>query len=109
MSSIRTMKISYVCLSAMILACGIIATPVRIDVSPVTLPIAVQVNAQGGPLALINRDRARFQAMTVRGLAKINGNNTDIPVPVDDSGVRLCLIKYAFLTAFFLSSANLYC
>lgn len=102
------MRILNFCLSSMILACSIIATPVQINDSPVTLPVAVRVNAQGGPLALINRDRARFQAMAVRGLAKFNGNNTDIPVPVDDSGVRLCLMRYVSFNSLF-SSATLSC
>lgn len=79
---------------------NVLATPIQINNSPVTLPIAVQINAEGGPLALVNRDRARFQAMTIRGFAKASGNNTNIPIPVNDSGVSVSFKIQLFLKRF---------
>ncbi|GJJ13159.1 hypothetical protein Clacol_007410 [Clathrus columnatus] len=80
------MRTSNGLLSSILLASRILATPIQINNSPITLPIAVHINAEGGTLALINRDRARFQAMTARGFAKSVENNTNIPIPVNDNG-----------------------
>ncbi|KAF8577516.1 aspartic proteinase [Ramaria rubella] len=63
-----------------------VANPIQFRSSPVTLPIAAKLNATGGARALINRDRARFQALYARGQAKSRGQDlVNVPVPVTDA------------------------
>lgn len=66
----------------------VFATPVykRLS-SPVTLPVAAQVNLEGGGKALVARDVARARAMVARA-NKANGWHFDQnPFPVSDVGV----------------------
>ena len=73
-----------------LLVSSVIATPIQIRSSPVTLPIAIKINSTGGPQALVNRDRARARALFAHGQAKAQGKSlADVPVPVTDVGVNM--------------------
>ena len=73
-----------------LLVSSVIATPIQIRSSPVTLPIAIKINSTGGPQALVNRDRARARALFAHGQAKAQGESlANVPVPVTDAVVNI--------------------
>ena len=79
-------------LSLCLVVSSALATPVQIRSSPITLSIAINVNATGGAKALINRDRARAQALFSNAQAKAPGSNlASIPLPVTDAAVNIFL------------------
>lgn len=77
-------------LSLCLLVSTVVATPVQIRSSPITVPIAMQINATGGGHALLNRDRARGQALFAQGQAKAKGESlANVPVPATDAVVNI--------------------
>ena len=73
-----------------LLVSSVIANPIQIRSSPITLPIAIKINSTGGPQALVNRDRARARALFAHGQAKAQGKSlADVPVPVNDAVVNM--------------------
>ena len=87
-----------------LLVSSVLATPIQIRSSPITLPIAIKINSTGGPQALVNRDRARARALFAHGQAKSQGKSlADVPVPATDATVNFMhLFPYHFLVRLIL-------
>ena len=87
-----------------LLVSSVLATPVQIRSSPITLPVAVKVKSTGGPQALVNRDRARARALFAHGQAKAQGKSfAEVPpIPVTDAGVNMQSFLSHFLARLIL-------
>ena len=90
-----------------LLVSSVLATPIQIRSSPITLPVAVKVKLTGGSQALVNRDSARARALFAHGQAKAQGKSlADVPVPVTDSGVNMHSFPSHFLAGLILFPSN---
>ncbi|KAG1845950.1 aspartic peptidase domain-containing protein [Suillus tomentosus] len=67
-------------LTIIFLALSIAGSPVEIDNSPITLPIARRLNLSDGPINLLQRDKARVTALRDNSLSTQGGHTVSTPV-----------------------------
>ncbi|KAG1881546.1 aspartic peptidase domain-containing protein [Suillus tomentosus] len=67
-------------LTIIFLALSIAGSPVEIDNSPITLPIARRLNLSDGPINLLQQDKARVTALRENSLSKKGGHTVSTPV-----------------------------
>ncbi|KAG1845411.1 aspartic peptidase domain-containing protein [Suillus tomentosus] len=67
-------------LTIIFLALSIAGSPVEIDNSPITLPIARRLNLSDGPINLLQRDKARVTALRDNFLSTQGGHTVSTPV-----------------------------
>ncbi|KAG2062218.1 acid protease [Suillus hirtellus] len=67
-------------LTIIFLALSIAGSPVEIDNSPITLPIARRLNLSDGPINLLQRDKARVTALRDNSLSTQGGHTFSTPL-----------------------------
>ncbi|KAG1869080.1 aspartic peptidase domain-containing protein [Suillus tomentosus] len=67
-------------LTIIFLALSIAGSPVEIDISPITLPIARRLNLSDGPINLLQQDKARVTALRDNSLSTQGGHTSSTPV-----------------------------